>query len=275
MGSGFRVPQLVLSTSVSRLRPLSCLASAAADAGMDGLDLDLGGRRFAPRSGVTLARAASLGAPVRAVWLPPAAVTGGWRAAAWRAATVELAAGGGGRVVVRLPNAASYVGRVQVTAVTEPLRHLIGSQGRVAVCLPSRWLVGGRAHLVQLGSLRRLAEEWDFDLALDLTGTIDPQWEAEAAVLRLGRRVVLLRVAAMPSAQATDARGRLTARALVPALESGMVETIVLAPSVAPWHLTRAGIAAAAADIASQVRSRQARCQAIGTHSFKPPARFR
>ena len=47
---------------------------------------------------------------------------------------------------------------------------------------------------MQLGALRHFAEEWDLGVALDLTGRLDPTWEAEAAVTRLGQRLQLLRV---------------------------------------------------------------------------------
>ena len=43
--------------------------------------------------------------------------------------------------------------------------------------------------------LRYVAEEWEVHIALDLTGAIDPRWEAEAAILRLGERLRLVRFA--------------------------------------------------------------------------------
>jgi hypothetical protein len=41
-----------------------------------------------------------------------------------------------------------------------------------------------------------MAEEWDFDLVLDLVGGVDPQWEAEAAVVRIGSRLRMVRLGA-------------------------------------------------------------------------------
>jgi hypothetical protein len=54
---------------------------------------------------------------------------------------------------------------------------------------------GTRTHLDRISALRHVAEEWDVHIALDLTGAIDPRWEAEAAVLRLGNRLRLVRFA--------------------------------------------------------------------------------
>ena len=50
------------------------------------------------------------------------------------------------------------------------------------------------AHPDRLVVLRRLAEEWDFDLALDLCGPIDPTWESEAAISKLMPRLTLVRI---------------------------------------------------------------------------------
>ena len=59
----------------------------------------------------------------------------------------------------------------------------------IVLGLPSTALKGGRPHLVQLGGIRRFAEEWDLTVAVDLSGQFDPTWEAEAAVARLGERL--------------------------------------------------------------------------------------
>ena len=45
---------------------------------------------------------------------------------------------------------------------------------QVVLGLPSTVLKGGRPHLVQLGGIRRFAEEWDLAVAVDLSGQFDP-----------------------------------------------------------------------------------------------------
>lgn len=50
------------------------------------------------------------------------------------------------------------------------------------------------SHLDLVANLRRMAEEWDLDLALDLTGEDIDAWEAEAALMRLFPRLSLVRI---------------------------------------------------------------------------------
>lgn len=66
------------------------------------------------------------------------------------------------------------------------VRHAIGIRG-------SR-LQRGHDQLMQLDMIRRSAEEWDLDLALDLTGDVPHYLEAEAAMLRILSRLVNVRI---------------------------------------------------------------------------------
>jgi hypothetical protein len=74
------------------------------------------------------------------------------------------------------------------------LRSLIPSSTRVALAIRPRNPDGNRAHLGQIALLRHVAEEWDFDIALDLCAHIDWLWEAEAVVHRLSSRLRLVRM---------------------------------------------------------------------------------
>lgn len=70
-----------------------------------------------------------------------------------------------------------------------------GPVPRVAVGVRAIDLGAERGHLDHLRSIRRLAEEWDLDVALDLTGRVPRDWEAEAAIMRLLPRLALVRIA--------------------------------------------------------------------------------
>ncbi len=85
-----------------------------------------------------------------------------------------------------------------------------------------------------MGALRRTAEEWDFDLALDLCGGIDPRWEAEAAIQRVLPRLTLVRVGTSGGDVSSGTRNRLTRRSLAYLLDQSYAGTLSLAPSV-PW----------------------------------------
>ena len=66
------------------------------------------------------------------------------------------------------------------TTLYELTRHLelggwLSQSFQIVLGLPSNALKGGRPHLVQLGGIRRFAEEWDLSVALDLSGQFDPR----------------------------------------------------------------------------------------------------
>ena len=97
--------------------------------------------------------------------------------------------------------------------------------------LSTSHLRGGRPHLVQLGALRHFAEEWDLGVALDLTGRLDPTWEAEAAVTRVGQRLRLLRVRDTAPSRNAVGLDRVACRALHAALDRESPLTVAVASS--------------------------------------------
>jgi len=112
-------------------------------------------------------------------------------------------------------------------------------KGKVVVGLPSTALKGGRPHLVQLGAIRRFAEEWDISVAVDLAGQFDPTWEAEAAVARLGERLGLLRISASAPSRAAVGRDRVACRALHAVIDGGHGVGIAVAPGrLVPFPIT-------------------------------------
>ena len=125
-------------------------------AGVDGLDVDATtalGRWLAAR----LAAAEVANVPIRTLWLPAS----------------ELQSSASRRLIQifanRQPDAClSVVAILPAGATLHALTtHLALSGGvlkslPVVLGLPSTALKGGRPHLVQLGGIRRFAEEWDF-----------------------------------------------------------------------------------------------------------------
>ena len=69
-----------------------------------------------------------------------------------------------------------------------------GAGARIAVGIRAVDLGSERGHLDHILSIRHLAEEWDLDVALDLTGRLPRDWEAEAAIMRLLPRLALVRI---------------------------------------------------------------------------------
>jgi len=109
----------------------------------------------------------------------------------------------------------------------------------IVLGLPSAALKGGRPHLVQLGGIRRLAEEWDLTVAIDLSGQFDPTWEAEAAVARLGERLGILRINASAASRAAVGRDRVACRALHAAMDRDHFLEVAVAPvKTVPFPIT-------------------------------------
>jgi hypothetical protein len=193
-------------------------------AGIDGLDVDATtalGRWLAAR----LAASGAANIPVRTLWVPASEMQSPANRRlldifAERQSDACLS------VVATLPAGAT---------LHELTAHIALSGGvstslPVVLGLPSTALKGGRPHLVQLGTIRRFAEEWDLSVAIDLSGQFDPTWEAEAAVSRLGERLTLLRINASAPSRAAVGRDRVACRALHAAMDRDHFVEVAVAP---------------------------------------------
>jgi hypothetical protein len=115
---------------------------------------------------------------------------------------------------------------------------------QVAIGLRASHLLGGRRHLVNLTLLRRRTEEWGIAIALDLTGAFDPLWEAEAAVLRLGGRLALVRINSGANLPSAVDRDRVARRAVRAAIEQCRDLRVSIEPDVAWWQRRNVGAVA-------------------------------
>jgi hypothetical protein len=114
----------------------------------------------------------------------------------------------------------------------EQTRQFVGRDRRLLLALRGYHLLGGRRHLADLTALRHLAEEWDLGFALDLTGGLDPTWEAEAAIIRLGGHLRLLRIKTAATHRLAVGEARVVARALGAAMEQAIPPEVALVSSV-------------------------------------------
>ena len=233
------IPSLVLSSRANRWLPIPVLAVVAREAGTDGLDLDLTARPGATMFGLgSGARVKALpDAPIPSLWLPGTRRPGltGTRADRFVADWLGLAK----RLEVRQllaerESALRPFGDQDKRPLLLRLQDGVGPRTRVTLVLRPRDLEGNRAHLATMASLRRTAEEWDFDLALDLCGPVDPRWEAEAAIQRILPRLTLVRVGTAGGGMSVDNRARLTRRSVAYLLDQSYAGTLSLVPAV-PW----------------------------------------
>jgi hypothetical protein len=209
------------------LMPSSMAQRVAVSAGADGLDVDA-------TSHIAAWLASKNGAgdgprlPTRTVWCSIDGVKSSRVRAIIETASVREPVEAPSLVLL-LPGATS----VRDLARIHEFLRIHSPAARFAVGLSSSSLKGGRPHLVQLGAIRRFAEEWELDIAIDLAGRFDPTWEAEAAVARLGDRLRAIRVLASAPSRSAVGRDRVACRALHAALDREQPLDIAIC-SVAP-----------------------------------------
>jgi hypothetical protein len=231
-----QVPSSSLAVSLSTRRVMLSARMThrlASVAGADGLDVDA----TSALSGWLAARLAASDAayvPVRTLWLPAG----------------ELQSSPSRRLIESMADRQSNARLCVVAALPagttlhELTGHLALAAGTyqslpVVLGLPSAALKGGRPHLVQLGGIRRFAEEWDLTVAIDLSGQFDPTWEAEAAVARLGERLGILRINASAASRAAVGRDRVACRALHAAMDRDHFLEVAVAPvKTVPFPIT-------------------------------------
>ena len=230
------VPSSSLAVTFSTRRtvlPAPMVRQVATLAGVDGLDVDAMsalGAWLAAR----LAASDELDMPIRAIWIP----VGDFQSTRSRRLVDSVAE--------RQPDAHPRVVATLTagSSLYELTRNLklggwLSQSLQVVLGLPSTVLKGGRPHLVQLGAIRRFAEEWDFAVAVDLSGQFDPTWEAEAAVARLGERLAILRINASAPSRAAVGRDRVACRALHAAMDRDHRLDVAVAPvNSVPFPIT-------------------------------------
>jgi hypothetical protein len=205
----------------------------AAQAGIGSLDVDASSA-LAGWLAARMGGADDSYVPVSSLWLPASELRS-QRSRSLVETITDLQPDAAPSVVVTLPAGATLH---ELTRYVE-LAGWLTQTWNVVLGLPSSALKGGRPHLVQLGGIRRFAEEWDLAVAVDLAGQFDPTWEAEAAVARLGERLRLLRISASAPSRAAVGRDRVACRALHAAIDGNYVLDVAVAPTrLVPFPIT-------------------------------------
>ncbi len=267
------IPICSLSTRVSRFLPVPKVCRIAYAANFDGVDLDYSSRPL-PSPHVIAIELASVPLPVRSVWIP---LTGPWTL--WRtdrgasfASTVAVLTGAA-NLVTPLP--LDHGGALASLAIVRRMNdsRQDAPRTRHVLAVASTHLVGGRIHLRQMTALRHLAEEWDFWLGLDLLGSIDPRWEAEAIVALLGPRLCLVRTDGAVLARPTDPVSRPARRALTALIDEGLPRDIVLRPSLRlPQQCWPKAVEQAGLTTLAHVKTRIARVESERRIELLPPS---
>ncbi len=235
-------PSFTLSTSGSSLITVTALPAIAMMSGLDGLDVDISHGSMSLRPDQLAERAAAAGASIRSVWLPPSGPPLpkrpwlGHRRHRRQLGWEVVEAGSVGTVVVERPTHGPdrMAGLIPVGIAS--IRTSVPSKTRIAIGLRSSDLHGTRDDLIALAALRRYAEEWDVQLAIDLSGRVDPAWEVEAALMRLLPRLSVIRLRLPGFSEGRHGLDRTTARAVATLTDLRFTGTVAIVPSVRVWQ---------------------------------------
>ncbi|MGH2533662.1 MAG: hypothetical protein ACRDJW_15320 [Thermomicrobiales bacterium] len=238
-----------ISTQASAWQALDWWREAGRVAGISALDLELSNvlRRY--RLGIDSWRDALLRPKVASVWIRAHQIGARRNEKAEDAVDLSVICPPNRIVCVAHDAVANPAGSLDVAVASAArLRATLNPSTRVALAISPINPDGGREHLVRLQALRHQAAEWDVDLALDLTGKLDETWEAEAAMLRIAKRLAIIRLAYPPPTAPGSAQWKLVRRILSAGFDVEFSGVVALSPSLRPWRLAGAG------DVALQLR---------------------
>jgi hypothetical protein len=117
------------------------------------------------------------------------------------------------------------------TSLLRVVRGSVGANVRLAIGVRADRTINS---LTSTAHARRVAEEWDLDLALDLSGPIPPGWEAEAAVMRMVPRLTLVRLCGwLPGASVdvNESPTRIAARSIAMLADQGYAGLVSIVPT--------------------------------------------
>lgn len=237
-------PLLALAGRPGPLGGVRGLAELAQIAGMYALDLDLTGRGRLPDQRSFRDIAAEQTLRVKSVWLPaalPREATADRLIALLRVMRDEL----GLRSVIVPRRDAGGTSSLRTRAV---LRLLLdepeSSCLRLVIGMDGHDIPSNRDQLSTLAAYKRFAEEWDVDLALDMSRDANRTWEIEATIVRLMPRLHHVRLPASLDDHGAIGASRLVNRAITILADQGFAGTISLLPLQPPFLLRlRPGIA--------------------------------
>ncbi len=233
-------PTILLGAEASRFGTVQGSVRDMSEQRFFAADLDLRSAWLAPSWSRLAADASRSMIRVRSVWVAGTMVGPASRSRLLRLTTLlrgckdEL----GLRTIV-IPRAAHLRGGSSIgPSIKEIVSDRSKTSARIAIGIRGIDLVDDRRHLDQLSATRRMAEEWDLDIALDLTGNVSMNWEAEAAILRLLPRLTLVRLhpwIGTDGAGSSEGRQSIAGRTIAMLVDQGYAGNISLAPKHVPW----------------------------------------
>lgn len=279
-------PTILLGAQASRLGTVRGIVRDMSEQRFFAADLDLRSTWITPSWPQVAADASRSMIRIRSAWITGVIVGPAARSRLHRLSTLlrgckeEL----GLRTIV-IPRAAhlrrgSSIGPAIKDIVADRSR----TSARIAVGVRAIDFADDRRHLDQLTATRRMAEEWDLDIALDLTGAVSRHWEAEAAIIRLLPRLTLVRlhpwIASDGSGPTLD-RQAIAHRTVAMLADQGYAGSISLVPEPVPWWIAMVAEDRGAESLARELildrydrQSRASGLQASPSQEIRPQDRL-
>jgi hypothetical protein len=233
-------PTILIGTQASRLGTVQGLIHDMSEQRFFAADLDLRSAWLAPSWTRVAADASRSMIRIRSVWIAGMIAGPASRSRLLRLTTLlrgckdEL----GLRTIV-IPRAAHLR---HGSSIGPSIREIVSDRSktsaRIAVGIRAIDFANDRRHLDELIATRRMAEEWDLDIALDLTGNVSAHWEAEAAIMRLLPRLTLVRLhpwIGSDGSGPSETRQAIAGRTIAMLVDQGYAGSISLVPRPAPW----------------------------------------
>lgn len=240
-------PTILLGAQASRLGTVDGIVRDMSEQRFFATDLDLRSTWIAPSWAHIAADASHSMVRVRSAWI--AGVISGPASRSRLLRLMTLLRGCkddlGLRTIV-IPRAAHLRrGSLMGPSIKEIVTDRAKTSARIAVGVRAVDFANDRRQLDELIATRRMAEEWDLDIALDLTGNVSLSWEAEAAIVRLMPRLVLVRLQSWMGGDGpriSSDRQAITLRTIAMLADQGYAGNISLLPRSVPWWSMTAGV---------------------------------
>lgn len=259
--SPMRRPTILLGTGASRMGRLNVTCGEASQVDLHGLDLDLRTSWRAPSSEDIRE---SQNARIRSVWLPMQ-YSGPFceqRVDQLRAFLNYCASRCGLRTIILPKNTPPRRQGIPLGPMAQQIAEWYGVRTAIGITADTM-LENTGSHLQRIANMRRIAEEWDLDIALDLTTPDIEHWEAEAALMRLFPRLRVVRMRPLGPIGITDGTGstrRAAARTLSMLADQAYHEIITIAPAPSQWYRIHRG------DHQNLAAASATRCEILSTY---------
>ncbi|MGC4104962.1 MAG: hypothetical protein QM753_01230 [Thermomicrobiales bacterium] len=243
-------PTIVLGGAPSVFGSATNALAVTASGPFYALDLDLRDAWLPPAWNQIAAHHAQSTVRLRSLWLPPTLT--GFNVERRHARITDLIAHGrddlGLREVI-VPRLSAETPGINLAAEVRTFTKASNGVVRLAIGIRAAAIMRHADHLDRIAAIRRTIEEWELGVALDLTGDVPSGWEAEAAIVRLIRRLTLVRLEPwlLPTGQPDlSPAGLLAARSLSMLADQGYTGIISL-HTIGGGILDRARVSRAAA----------------------------